>query len=34
VRADRVMFRSKQGFFIFPVEDYQKANGDFARINA
>jgi hypothetical protein len=34
VRADRVMFRSKQGFFMFPVEDYQTVNGEFARINA
>ncbi|MEO1078380.1 MAG: RES family NAD+ phosphorylase [Pseudomonadota bacterium] len=32
VHSDRVMFRGKQGFFQFPVEDYQTANGEFARI--
>ncbi|MEM1187463.1 MAG: RES family NAD+ phosphorylase [Pseudomonadota bacterium] len=32
VRSDRVMFRGKQGFFQFPVEDYESANGEFPRI--
>ena len=32
VRADRVMFRGKQGFWQFPVEGYQNTNGEFARI--
>ena len=32
VRADRVMFRSRQGFHQFPVEDYQGPDGEFARI--
>lgn len=34
VRADRVMFRGKQGFFQFPVKDYQTTSGEFARIKA
>jgi hypothetical protein len=34
VRADRVMFRGKRGFFQFPVEDYLTASGEFARIKA
>lgn len=32
VRADRVMFRSKQGFLQFAVEDYQTTDGEFARV--
>ena len=34
VRADRVMFRGKQGFFQFSVNDYLTKNGEFARIRA
>lgn len=34
VRADRVMFRGKQGFFQFPVGDYCDTKGALARINA
>ena len=34
VLADRVMFRSRQSFFVFPVEDYQTDSGEFARIVA
>ncbi|MEO0439092.1 MAG: hypothetical protein AAF098_19610 [Pseudomonadota bacterium] len=34
VRADRVMFRGKQGFFQFSVNDYLTKNGELARIRA
>lgn len=34
VRADRVMFRGRQGFFTFPVGDYQTTTGEFARMAA
>lgn len=32
VRADRVMFRGKQGFLQFSVDEYHASNGEFARI--
>lgn len=33
-RPDRVLFRGRQGFYHFPITDYQTASGEFARIDA